>query len=491
MRKSTKDTVRVQDWQTDIPGQLSPDRKTYSFPEIHGRTKTGKETSWTIIVTLHKSRNETDSSLIIPDHVARNENKRGGYVARILVHYKMGATDVMKEPTFVDSGKNIGRSNETNIFCQALRDAYGLYNKYSRRQGVTAPEVEQEVGTLMPYPMLAQYYKDVYSEDDDPSPLFIQRKYNGVRAVSTIDSDGLPIIYSRKGLLYAGFAKLKREIAKICQAWNDETIMRSSPNIPFHPGGKLYLDGEIYRHGVPLQIISGIVRRAKEGAHVVTDRESGEQIETDDLTQDDMHYIIYDIFIINKGMTISNNLLFSDRLAIMGIIKRWYPASPDITINFAETFTYVSNESSRAIDKARELYSRFLKEGYEGAIIRLNAQYEHSVNDRHSRSLLKIKPVHDAEFEIINFTMGQKGKAYGALLFICKTNEGETFNVTPTGPIAARIELAREFARIERNGKTVFENRWKGKPLTVSFDELSPIGVPQRARTDGIVRTYE
>ena len=487
MRKSTKDTVRVQDWQADIPGQLSSDRKTYSFPEIRGQTRTGKATSWTLTISLFATQDDAltdEHARVISESIAKNENKTGGYVARILVHHMLGETRVAKEPTIVDSGKNIGRANETNIFCQALRDAYGLYNKHLRKQGADAH-------MPTPFPMLALCYKDVYDDEDDPSPIFIQRKYNGVRAVATIGADSEPILYSRKGLHYSGFANLKREIARICGAWNDGTIARASPGMPIHARGRLYLDGEIYRHGVPLQIISGIVRRATEGAHIVTDRESGEQIDTDTLTQGDMHYLVYDIFIIDSGATISNSLPFSDRLAIMGMIKRWYAPAPDVVINFAETFTYASGGGMRAIDAARELYTRFLAEGYEGAIIRINSQYEHSVNDRHSRWLLKMKPVHDAEFEIIDFTTGQKGKASGALLFVCQTRDGARFNVTPTGTIAARIALAREFARVEANGGTVFENTWKGKPLTVSFDELSPAGVPQRARTDGVVRTYE
>jgi hypothetical protein len=408
----------------------------------------------------------------------------------------MGETKVAKTPTLIEQGKNIGRSNETNVFCQALRDAYGLYNKYMRKQGIATDEIAGEnnitpMVTPILFPMLALCYKDVYSESDNPSPLFIQRKYNGVRAVATTDLDKMPIIYSRKGLMYDGFLKLKREIAKICCAWNDGTIINATSNASFHVGGRLYLDGEIYRHGVPLQVISGIVRRVTKGAAIVFDGESGEHLDTDTLTQDDMHYLVYDCFIVNKGMTTSNNLLFSDRLAIISMIKQWYVPTQDVVINFAETFGYLSDEKHRAIEHAYELYKRFLTESYEGAIVRLNTQYEHSVNDRHSRSLLKMKPVHDDEFEIIGFTIGQKGRTSGALLFICQTKNGVQFNVTPTGTITARIALAREFARIDDNGATVFENKWKGKPLTVSFDELSQTGVPQRARTDGIIRTYE
>ena len=47
-------------------------------------------------------------------------------------------------------------------------------------------------------------------------------------------------------------------------------------------------------------------------------------------------------------------------------------------------------------------------------------------------------------------------------------------------------------SQVEENGLTHFENKYKGKMLTIKYDELSTDGVPVRARTDGIViRDYE
>jgi ATP-dependent DNA ligase len=103
-----------------------------------------------------------------------------------------------------------------------------------------------------------------------------------------------------------------------------------------------------------------------------------------------------------------------------------------------------------------------------------------------------MKPTFDAEFTITGWTVGEKGRARGALLFICEARDAEghaqTFVVTPTGTVVARIEMARDFARIEENGRSVFDNNWRGKQLIVKFDELSSGGVPQRARTDSEIR---
>jgi hypothetical protein len=94
-----------------------------------------------------------------------------------------------------------------------------------------------------------------------------------------------------------------------------------------------------------------------------------------------------------------------------------------------------------------------------------------------------MKPTYDAEFEIIGWETGEKGKAAEALMIICQTDDGKKFNVTPMGELPDRIALAKKMNTIEENGKTHFENHWRGKRVTIYFDEKSVDGVPQRART--------
>jgi hypothetical protein len=534
-RKSTSDSVVIKDWIADIPGGLSDDRKTYMFPVVKSQMRTGKIALWLVTVRIYPSieaaTSDPDNPLEIPEDIASNVNKRDGYIARVLVYSRIGVEAGsechVKEPTYITEGKYVGRANATNVYCQAIRYALGLYNKQCRRADIDAAQAapgasdpceqldaEARVSTAqpmdtdaysqvaMPRPMLASYYNDIFAPEDNPSPLFVQRKYNGVRAVGTCRADSEPILYSRTGLLYGGFAALKEDIRAICDAWRAGEINEKHGLRGIHPAGDIFIDGELYYHGAPLQIISGVVRRAK--AHGTSEQPIDRAripISPDfkNLTQHDLCFIMYDLFVVNKGSTASNGLTFDERYAIMRAISRWNEAQPDPDarlrkINFAETFSYVSKTGvgERAIDYAHELYARFLSEKFEGAIVRLNTPYEHSVNGRHSKGLLKLKPVHDAEFAIVGYTLGEHGRAAGALLFSCEVSPGGArFNVTPTGAVAARVKLAREFARITENGKTVFDNEWLGKPLIVYFDELSPAGVPQRARTDGILRTYE
>jgi len=426
---------------------MSDDARTYLFPSIIGRAKTGKATEWLITVRIYASLADAQgdrASLVITGALRENKDLDGAYVARILVYYRVGEDGKAqkKVPTYVTEGKREGCANQTNVLCQALRDAFGLYNKHLRRSGG-----ERETAILLP--MLARPYADIYGPDADPSPLYVQRKYNGVRAIGAM-IDGEPRIYSRKGLFYDGFSALRDELAMLLGCARG-----------------VYLDGELYKHGCALPVISGIVRRVSSES-----------------AQNDLSFVVYDLFIVDEGAHSSNELPFSARLArlreIAGVTR------PIPHIQFAETFECAG---SRAIDRAMVLYARFLAEGYEGAIVRANARYVHSENDHHSDVLLKIKPVRDEEYKIVDYTTGRRGKAADALLFVCALPDNTTFTVTPTGTVEARKTQVREFARVEANGETVFANHWRGRMLSVFFDELSPKGVPQRARTNGEIRT--
>src|SRR6185437_2700924 len=64
--------------------------------------------------------------------------------------------------TFVTSGKNIGKSNATNIVTQSLRDALSLYNKqikkaHPKSKGANGEEINPK---LIPPPMTLKKIND-------------------------------------------------------------------------------------------------------------------------------------------------------------------------------------------------------------------------------------------------------------------------------------------------------------------------------------------
>jgi len=437
----------IKNWLTDVPGELSGDKLTFSLPTVVGRTARGGRSEWTVVVQVVRE----ESGPALPILLAYRENGKmpAGLMAKVFVLSRIGEGKIRKAvPTFVREGKYIGRANETNVYCQGLRVALKQYNMKLRKV------VDGNASGARPLPMLAS----IAGGFEFQWPVYVQRKYNGIRAIACIDErEGDVILYGRKGLLFPGFTDIKAELREPLEdfAISDGEGARA-----------LFIDGELYRHGMSLQEISGVARR------VISAVEKGEEI----------GYVVYDAFICDAGGRPGEER-FAERLKLIESLRANWAHFKQVS--FADTFTATSAAEVKAH------YERFLAEGYEGAIVRLNEPYVLSPNDYHSKVLLKIKPVHDAEYEIIGFTAGEKGKAAGALLYRCRTAGGAEFVVTPALPLAERMELVRKFSEKEANGRTYFENRLLGRRLIVMYDELSAAGVPQRARTAGHLREFD
>ena len=123
-----------------------------------------------------------------------------------------------------------------------------------------------------------------------------------------------------------------------------------------------------------------------------------------------------------------------------------------------------------------EYLDKYTKEGYEGVIIR-NKQGKYAENAR-SNHLQKLKKFKDEEFEIVNYTTPTQGKEVGCVVWICKTKEGKTFSVRPSGNYEERKKQYN-------NGK-----KYIGKMLTVKYQELTNDHVP-RFPVGLAIRDYE
>ena len=161
------------------------------------------------------------------------------------------------------------------------------------------------------------------------------------------------------------------------------------------PGQKL--DGELYIHGKSQQQIQSLVKQGSE----------------------DIQFHVFD------GKTLFQNPIYK-----------------------VETFT-VNSKS-----EINKYYKRFLKQGYEGAVIRSNGL------------AMKKKPIFDAEFEVVSSTCG-KGKHLDCVIWVCKTSNGKLFKVVP----ACSLDERKEF----------YKNRIKyiGKFLTVKYQSLTDAGIPE------------
>lgn len=113
------------------------------------------------------------------------------------------------------------------------------------------------------------------------------------------------------------------------------------------------------------------------------------------------------------------------------------------------------------------LHETFVKEGWEGTMIRLHNQ-GYKVGQR-TNQLLKLKDFLEEEFKVVNVIDG-KGKFVGASIFICETPEGKTFETSPIGTMEYRREL---FSKREQ----LIGTYW-----TVRFQAYTKDKIPQFGR---------
>mgnify|MGYP001578260165 FL=1 len=422
----------------EIPGELTDDNYTWEFPVINGINSHGKIIFWQIyvrVIDLEGNNVKITKGMYEHNQIAyhgvidTNSGVENGKIRKT-------------EPTVIKIGKNIGRAHETNAFTQALLEARGIYNRQLKKKSVTTINSM----TLYP-PMLA----NVYSAPLTDSILYIQPKYNGLRAIAVKSTtDDSVIIYSRNKNVYTSVDYLKEEL-----------------NVLFNKYPTLYFDGEIYSHGVNLQDISGDVR----------------SIET---TGAKHSYILYDCFDPSK-----EDMLYSNRLEILTtLFKGTNFKYLRLTVTEVIQNTIGAAGITKLDSAVKNHTAKFIQLGFEGSIVRRNTEYKYSFNDYHSPNLLKVKPVQDHEMTIVGYEITERGKTSGAIMIHCEYG-GNKFPVTPALEITERKALATKMGIIEANGKTHFENEWLGTKIIVYYDELSKDNVPLRARTKLEKRTWD
>ena len=130
----------------------------------------------------------------------------------------------------------------------------------------------------------------------------------------------------------------------------------------------------------------------------------------------------------------------------------------------------VHNESA-----VKKYHDTFVEQGHEGVMIR-DAKSTYEVGKR-SNYLLKYKEFQTEEYEITGAKTGH-GRDANAVVWMCKTQDGQEFTVRPEGTIAQREEHYKN------------HKNYLGKMLTVRFQNLTALGVP-RFPVGVCIRDYE
>lgn len=334
-------------------------------------------------------------------------------IKRVYGYIGFKETESVKE---IKKGKNIGKKNETTPRQQAISEAESMWTKQKEQGYCETVEDIQDTSFL---PMLAHNYTK--RQGDIKTPFYTQPKLDGVRV--TVTSDG--VLSSRTGKPYVGF----------------EHISESVKNLMIDDG--IILDGELFTFDLDFETICSVCRKSKEI----------------DPNQKLVKFYIFDMFDQkNKQKT------FEERYNVLKTLK------------LSDPLILVESKLVESKDCIHEIHEDYLKEKYEGVIIRNTfGTYK---NNYRSTDLQKYKTFIDDEYKIVDFTEAQ-GNDKGTIIFTCKDHKSNLrFSVRPKGSREKRRDWFQNFDKI------------KGKMLTVRYQNLTEYGVP-RFPVGVAIRDYE
>lgn len=445
MSSQNSGTINIK----DLPGIISETKLWFVFPTIHGNSETGKKTFWTIMAGIHNIKKDANIT-ITAEHLDSPGQDLGENMIGIIRTESgyVGSAPKSAKDIRILSGKNLGKANATNVFSQALREAYGKYRV----------QLEKTQETEYVRPMLATDYKSLKKLPG--WPMYLQCKFDGNRVMTHIEPDNTILFYSRQLKPFLATSQgIDSEIVRLYSAAGKYFL---NIGLPKSTRKSLFFDGEMYNHGVGLQE-HGILRRKKKQT---------------DAELEGFKYYMYDLC-----LTSNPDMAYSLRLKmlqdIFAIFKQDNPLSSYLVI--VETTTVTDIETAEA------MRDTFISSGFEGAILRVpDAPYKQSHLGYHSKVLLKLKPRYDAEYRIVGIAGGEsKGKEEDALMIICETEDGEQFTVQPAMPLADRIVLFRKYTADIK----LLKKELLGRLVKIYYDDLSNSGKPLRAKTKLEFRT--
>ena len=208
-------------------------------------------------------------------------------------------------------------------------------------------------------PMLAHKVNE--NKIDFSEKVFIQPKLDGVRCIFTKDG-----AYSRTGKQFHNLRHIELRLERF-----------------FEKNPFAVLDGELYNHALrdDFEQIISLVRKQKP---------------TDEDRRNAQHLIQYHVY-----DTIAEGFNYESRL-------NWLLSSRNLWCNVVIPVETI--QVNKYEEAANVHYDGFLKQGYEGSILRLNGHYE----QKRSYNLQKFKDFHDTEATIIGYEAG-KGKFTGLI----------------------------------------------------------------------------
>ena len=377
------------------------------LPILYGVSRLGKVKQWQ--ARVEKQENET--AIIIYE---------SGYVGG----------KIRESPKLIKKGKNIGKSNETTPFEQAVSE---VDSKWTAKRHENYEPVQMDPDNYIPRFMLPQLAKGP-GNGKIVYPAYIEPKLNGVCNVAEppmvppkfSPSPDLILHHTKGGHFFQTLAHL------------DQWIHKLNAPAPLH--------GELYVHGWSLQKIGSYTKKIKPDQHL-------------------LEYWLYDIASLERD--------FEKRISWLQENIHELQKLGNCPIKFTPT-EIVNNYT-----EAKVYHDKCVVNGFEGAM--LKNKHGMYIFQYRSNEIEKVKDYKTEEFKIVGGKEGT-GTDTGCIIYRCITEGGLEFDARPRGTVEDRREM---FFNLPND---------IGKLLTVRFAEFSddgiplqPVGVPEAE----VVRDYE
>ena len=266
--------------------------------------------------------------------------------------------------------------------------------------------------------------------------------------------------------------KCNQVLPMLANKWDDRKKYISEPFYvqPKLDGVRLLVskDGGISRTG---KIIPGteVLGKGLQPGQYVDGEAFDPNLNFEDLTSTfktdplKLKFYVFDFFDLKAEALARDKMTFE---------QRWEYVKDSI---YNPHYEYVDTFSVKKHKDMEGYHKMFIQQGYEGTMIRDRfSVYE--VGQR-SNYLLKYKDFQTEEYEITGAKTGH-GRDADAVVWVCKTENGNQFTVRPEGTIVQREEHYRNY------------KKYIGKMLTVRFQNLTALGVP-RFPVGVTIRDYE
>lgn len=333
----------------------------------------------------------------------------------------------------VNSGKNIGKSNETSVQKQIeleMQSRIADKIKESYVRDILDLKTSGTLGSGIKSPMLAQKHHVTGLQKGSKTlkqigilgkEIAVQPKLDGNRCLIKIDNNEVKM-YTRSGDVMP--VQLKHIINDISKTMLKELIQQP-----------VVLDGELFSEKFSFNRLNGLIKKEK-----ATDLETEERLK--------IKYHIYDVML---------NLGYKDRF---GFISKF--ASENIIV--IPSFEIIATD-----ENVKFYLEKFLAEGNEGLMIRqLDMPYEH----KRTWQLCKVKVFEDCEYKLVGFEEDSRGGFVGS--FIMEMQNGERFNAGASGQ-----------SEEDRAYMWNHKNEFIGKMATICYFGVSEYGVPRFPKFKG------